>query len=165
MPGSKQKNPAPLDVEEELNRYGKPGRPRNVVPFKSLIRSLPTTAQRAEKTGLKDLDFSMTAEVLAVLGAINLETGLSSDDVALKDRVDWVLRMAPFLTQLREGFSRKKGAKMPKTTEALAQEASRRSESIKKLMDALGKTPAEAGKMAAEEVLADDESDDETTED
>jgi hypothetical protein len=165
MPASKTPNPLPLDVEDEQTTPKKVGRPK-VIPIKSILRALPTTAERTEKTGLTNLDFSMTAEVLAVLGAINLETALGSDEVALKDRVDWTLRMPPFLTQLREGFSRKKGARMPRTTQALAEEASKRSENIKKLMESLGRTPAEAGATAAEVVLdeanepANDEPDD-----
>lgn len=157
MPRSNTPEPVPFEIEDELLEGKKPGRPR-VIPIKSILRSLPSTAERAEK-GLVNLDFSMTAEVLAVLGAINLESALGSDEVNLKDRVEWTLRMAPFLTQLREGFSRKKGAKMPKTTQALAEEASKRSESIKTLMAALGKSPAEAGAAAAEEVLGDEDAD------
>lgn len=156
MSASKSTNPVPFEVEdEEIRIDGKrPGRAK-VIPLKSVLRSLPTTAARAEKTGLQGLDFSMTAEVLAVLGAINLESGLGSEDVPLKDRVDWTLRMAPFLTQLREGFARRKGAKMPQTTAALAEEASKRSASIKRLTEALAKTPAQAGAAAASVVLED----------
>lgn len=154
MTMSKSPNPVPFEVEEEEIRVDgkRPGRAK-VIPLKSVLRSLPTTAARAERGGLQNLDFSMTAEVLAVLGAINLESGLGSDEVPLKDRVDWTLRMAPFLTQLREGFARRKGAKMPQTTAALAEEASKRSASIKRLTEALAKTPAQAGAAAASEVL------------
>ena len=147
-----------FDVEAELGpQGGKPGRPR-VIPMKSILRSLPTTAERADKQGLSNIDFSMTAEVLAVLGAINLESGLGDDKTPLKDRVEWTLRLAPFLNTLREGFKRQKGAKLPKTTEELAKEASKRSASIKKLMAALKEKPAIAGAIAAQEVLPEDES-------
>ena len=148
---------AALEVETEFGR--KPGRAK-IIKFGSILRSLPTTDARIVKSGLSNIDFSMTAEVLSVLGAINLETGLGNEDVPLKDRVEWTLRMAPFLSQLREGFSRKKGTKLPKTTAALAEETAKRSESIKKLMSALNKSPAEAGQAAADEVLPPAEDDD-----
>jgi len=159
-------NLAPLEValETETEFGRKPGRPK-VIRFGSILKSLPTTDARIVKGGLASIDFSMTAEVLSVLGAINLENGLGSEDVPLKDRVEWTLRMAPFLGQLREGFSRKKGNKLPKTTAALAEETAKRSASIKKLVDALKKTPAEAGKIAADELLPQPlEEDDDTVE-
>ena len=141
---------AATEIETEFGR--KPGRSK-VIRFGTILKSLPTTDARIVKSGLSNIDFSMTAEVLSVLGAINLENGLGSEDVPLKDRVEWTLRMAPFLSQLREGFSRKKGAKLPKTTAALAEETAKRSASIKKLVSALNKSPAESGKAAADELL------------
>lgn len=156
---SKSPDPLPFELEEDEGLVKKNGRPKNIIPMKSLLRALPNTADRIEEGGVRNIDFSMTAEVLAVLGAINLENALSSDDVNLKDRVEWTLRLAPFLTQLREGFARKKGVKLPKTTAALAEEMARRSESIKKLAGALGKPAQEAGATAASVVLSEDEDD------
>ena len=146
-----------LEIEAEIGK--KNGRPR-VVRFNSILKSLPTTDLRVVTNGIANIDFSMTAEVLSVLGAINLEMALGSEDVALKDRVEWTLKMAPFLSQLREGFTRKKGNKLPKTTAALAEESAKRSASIKKLIEALSKTPTEAGKIASEEILEDEDDND-----
>jgi len=144
-------------ISAENEGIKKPGRPRNVIPINSLMRGLPTTADRLATDGMASLDFSMTAEVLAVLGAITLERALGTDEVSIEKRVEWTLRLAPFLGQLREGFVRRKGAKLPATTQALAEEASKRSSSIKTLMAALGKPAEEAGTIAAKEVLPDAE--------
>jgi hypothetical protein len=120
--------------------------------MKSLLRGLPTTDARVMEGGLQAVDLSMTAEVIAVLEAILLEKALGDEKIPLEKKVEWVLRSPPFLTRLTEGFARKKGAKMPKTTEALKEEFSKRSESVARLVSALGTS---AAAEVAEKELAD----------
>ena len=154
MNNKQRREHGPAIAVENQGIY-KSGRPRAVIPINSLMRAIPSTADRLANDGMASLDFSMTAEVLAVLGAITLERALGTDDVSIEKRVEWTLRLAPFLGQLREGFPRRKSAKLPATTQALAEEAGKRSASIKTLMAALGKPAEEAGTIAANEVLPD----------
>lgn len=150
--------PLPIEVEEEniglhsLNA----GRPR-VIPLRSVLRRLPSTSLRANDGGIEAVDLSVTAEVIAVLEAIILEAALADEKIPAEKKVEWVLRSAPFLSRLTEGFARKKGTNMPKTVDALKEEFAARSESIRKLQEQLGTPEGEAAATeAVNEVLPDE---------
>lgn len=139
--------PAPIGAEAEGTALKRPrGRPRKgtsvAPPLDSVTRAIKGVEQIANEVG--ELDFSLTRKQLATDSAITLERGLRANEqvVPLKQKVEWALRIAPFIAMLETLVPKDTGASMPKTEKGVEAELGSRIDNLKKMFDPKAPLPA-----------------------
>lgn len=139
----------PDQAAEGIVKADKRGRMIRNIPVKSLLRRMKSIAQQVNEEGTAD--HRLAAEMIGLLSALAVEEGLTSEEVPLRTRVEWALRTAPMIAQLREGWGKKKETRYPKTVEGVKNEIAKRTDKLKMLAAAIEGAPKEAVQMALDE--------------
>lgn len=113
----------------------------NYPGLKHLLAICPSTAKTVEKHGLDAFDPKLASKVISMLSAAVLEEGLAAGDldVPLYKRVDWALKSAPLISQLKEEKAKEQPSKYPETEKAVQEEIASLGQRVANLLTSINK--------------------------
>lgn len=155
MPPRRQPPPPPpafgtLAAQQVTQR---PNR-KSQVSMIAVERRIKRLTEQIVKLGPENVSLALVAKYHKLLAAINVEEGLLDQTIDLKQRVEWSLRISPYISMLTEGVPKHVKDPYPKVTKQVEAEISQRVERLRNIAPYLQKSSDTAAKV--ERILQDE---------